>query len=77
MYFIGGSHDLQKMWLDKNLHYVEIPMFKAAASVAATREAVSFNWDGRATEMVCTVERYRRTARLRTRDAYIYELIDE
>lgn len=72
-YFVGGSHDLEKRWLEENRHYCEMPeLFDDRPA-----HVVNQDIDGRATEVLCKVERYQRVARLRRRDAFVYECINE
>ena len=71
-YFVGGSHDLEKRWLDEKRHHVEMPVI-----LEELPYVVSCDRDGRATEVVCKVERYQRVARLHRRNAFIYECINE
>lgn len=71
-YFIGGSHDLEKRWLDEKLHHVDMPEL-----MGELPHVVSCDLDGRATEVLCKVEHYQRVARLRRHDAFIYECMNE
>ena len=73
-YFIGGSHDLEKRWIEEKLHCCEMPELFARQPAYVVRQ----DRDGRAEEVLCKVERYQRIARLHgRRDAYVYECTNE
>ena len=72
-YFIGGSHDLEKRWIEEHLHCCEMPELLG-------KEPHYVGWDeqARPDQVLCKVERYHRIARLRSRrNAYVYECINE
>ena len=71
-YFVGGSHDLEKRWLDEKLHHVEMPEL-----MEELPRVTCCDRDGRPTEVLCKVERYQRVARLHRHDAFIYECMNE
>ena len=68
-YFIGGSHDLSKRWLEDRCQCYEVPKLCEAPHPVAWRHN-----DGCVTEAIFTIERYVRVCKLRgQRDAYVYE----
>lgn len=71
-YFIGGSHDLEKRWIEERFHHIDMPeLFADMPYVTAV------DIDGRPTNIICKVERYQRVARLRNRKGYVYECTNE
>lgn len=68
-YFIGGSHDLEKRWVDKKLHHIEM------AAIDSDPPVVEWNiMTPVPSKAVYSIERYYRIARLRGRqEGYVYE----
>jgi hypothetical protein len=72
-YFIGGSHDLEKLWVEERLHHVEMTEVLTEYPYVIREDS-----QGRAKEVICKVEVYQRIARLHgRRDAYVYECSNE
>ena len=67
-YFVGGSHDLEKRWVDEKRQVWDLPEYM--------NDPHPVRWAAgeQVTEAVYNVERYVRICRLRgQRDAYVYE----
>jgi len=72
-YFIGGSHDLTKMVLNADMHHIERPQL-----MGDEPHYVGYDHNGQPDKVICKVERYQRTHRLRgQRNAFVYECINE
>ena len=71
-YFIGGSHDLEKHWVEEHLHHVEM-----AELMGDMPYLINHDHLGKATEVISKIEHYHRIARLRHGKGFVYECSDE